>query len=124
MLDYAETVYHRERFMRYTNEKPQEINMRCLFAKFSATLVDIRSDHYLATALYDKEDYAMGQSLGITVKKHSANGIIYRSVRREGESFALFKPNLIHSCIQAAHYGYIWNGNHISKVYKKVTVAN
>lgn len=65
----AETVYHRERFMRYTNEKPQEIDMRCLSAKFSAQLYDIRENHYLPTPLYDKNNYTVGQSLGSNVKK-------------------------------------------------------
>jgi hypothetical protein len=114
-----ETRYHRAMFMGYTKEPAQEIDMRCLVAKFSATLTDIRAVPYLGTALYHPTDYSQGQSLGLQCKKDGLDGIAYSSVRGKGDCFALFKPSLISNCVQASHFGYVWNCQTIVEVYKK-----
>ena len=37
----AETIYHKELFLSFTNEPPQELDMRSLIADFSAQLFDL-----------------------------------------------------------------------------------
>lgn len=114
-----ETKYHRARFMRYTNEPAQEIDMRCLVGIFTANLVDIRAPKYLDTSYYDKDNYSDSQKLSFQCKLEGLDGITYKSVRGKGDCYALFKPTLISKCNQASHFGYIWDGNAIVTVYKK-----
>lgn len=114
-----ETKYHRAKFMGYTNEPAQEIDMRCLVARFTADLTDIRSPKYLGTPLYDPIDYSHGQKLGMECKCNKIDGIAYASVRGEGDCFALLKPSLFSECKQASHFGYIWDSETITTVYKK-----
>ena len=114
-----ETKYHRARFMSYTNEPAQEIDMRCLVAIFTATLVDIRAPKFLLTSYYDKDNYSDSQKLGLQCKLKGLDGITYTSVRGTGDCYALLKPSLISKCHQASHFGYIWDGNSIVTIYKK-----
>lgn len=114
-----ETRYHRAKFMGYTNEPAQEIDMRCLVATFTAELIDIRATQYQGTPLYHPTDYRHGQALGNTCKREGGDGITYLSVRGSGECYALMKPRLITHCMQASHFGYIWDGEAIVTVYKK-----
>lgn len=118
----AETIYHKERFLSYTREPAQEIDMRTLIAEFSAELYDLldlnKSDHLL----YSPDDYQASQALGAQIKRNHEEGIVYHSVRTVGSNdvnFALFKPKNIHHCQQGSHYGYVWDGKKINAIYKK-----
>lgn len=115
----AETVYHRERFLTYTKEPAQEINMRTLVADFNASLYDLlplTNQH----PVYALEDYHASQQLGAHIKERNEDGLVYHSVRSSGTNFALFKPKNLTRCIQSSHYSYVWNGSHIQTVYKKI----
>lgn len=116
----AETVYHKEKFLSYTDEPPQELAMRSLIADFSANLFDIRLIDQ-RDPVYSLTEYHAGQRLGAHIKEQQEDGVVYHSVRASGINFALFKPINIHQCIQAAHYSYVWDGKQISAVYQKVT---
>ena len=116
-----ETKYHRAKFMAYTNEPAQEIDMRCSVAQFTAELIDVREAEYLATSLYHPTDYSDGQIFGSQCKRNGDDGIAYVSVRGDGDCFALLKPGLIQKCTQASHFGYVWDGEAINTVYKKQT---
>lgn len=118
----AETIFHRERFLNYTKEPEQDIDMRTLVAEFSADLYDLldlnKEDH----SLYSPTDYRVSQVLGMELKRRGEEGFVYHSVRTLGTNdinYALFKPKLIHQCVQSTHYCYVWNGEKISAVYKK-----
>ncbi|KTC93119.1 MULTISPECIES: RES family NAD+ phosphorylase [Legionella] len=118
----AETVYHRERFLSYTNEPAQEIDMRTLIAEFSASLYDLLGFKKSEHPFYALTDYRVSQALGAEAKQRETEGLVYHSVRAAGDNdrnFALFKPKTIHRCIQSAHYSYVWTGEKISAVYKK-----
>ncbi|CDZ79019.1 RES domain protein [Legionella massiliensis] len=118
----AETVYHRERFLSYTKEPAQELDMRSLVAEFSAdlhSLLDLNKSEHL---IYSTTDYLSGQTLGAELKQRGNEGLVYYSVRttdNNDRNFALFKPKIIHQCQQSAHYSYVWTGERISSVYKK-----
>ncbi|ARG97287.1 RES family NAD+ phosphorylase [Legionella micdadei] len=123
----AETVYHRERFLSYTQEPAQEIDMRTLIAEFSADLYDLLSLNKSEHPLYSLNDYSISQALGAEIKKRSEDGLVYHSVRAVGpdnKNFALFKPKTIHHCIQGTHYSYVWTGEKISAVYKKTLTVS
>lgn len=116
----AETIYHKERFLSYTKEPAQELDMRSLLADFSAHLLDLTPLDKHLDSVYSPTDYRTGQSLGARLKEQQKDGIVYHSIRGSGINFALFKPNSIHKCQQGAHYSYVWNGERIIAVYKKV----
>lgn len=116
----AETVYHQARRLSYTNEPATEVDMRCLVARFSAELVDVTGERFDGHPLYHDTDYSAGQQLARQLKQDRMDGLVYRSVRREGhECFAIFKPCLFSYVNQAAHFSYVWNGKEITHVYKK-----
>lgn len=117
----AETIYHRERFLSYTQEPPQEIAMRTLVAEFNAALCDLLTVDK-THPVYSLNNYNAGQELGAQIKQNQDDGLVYHSVRAEGKNFALFKAKLIQQCTQGAHYGYVWDGERISTVYQKEIV--
>lgn len=116
----AETIYHKEQFLSYTNEPAQELDMRSLIADFSAELFDLTLLNKQSDPLYAKNDYRISQELGAQIKQNQKDGLIYHSVRTQGVNFALFKPNIINQCRQGAHFSYVWNGRTIERVYQKV----
>lgn len=120
----AETVYHKELFLSYTNEPAQELDMRSLIAQFNAELFDLTLFD-LGDPVYSKEDYRVSQEIGAQIKEKLSDGAMYHSVRTiAGKNFALFKPNLILKCYQGAHFSYVWNGEKIASVYQKMIKPN
>ncbi|MBM7454292.1 hypothetical protein HNR62_000116 [Oceanisphaera litoralis] len=118
-LDTAikETLYHQERLYGYTNEPAQRIQMRSLFARFSAGLVDITDTQHLSSNLYHPTDYSHSQAFANEHRSNGADGLKYRSVRHAGnDCFVLFKPRLITELCQAKHFEYCWNGSSITSV--------
>jgi len=112
-----ETVYHMELMLGYTDEPPQDVQMRSIAAVFSADLVDITGEKYLSSNIYHPTNYAPGQAMAATLKASKQDGIRYRSVRHgSNECFALFKPNLVTKVCQAKHYSYKWNGAAINNI--------
>ncbi|BCA94709.1 hypothetical protein TUM19329_10700 [Legionella antarctica] len=115
----AETIYHKEQFLSYTNEPAQELDMRSLIADFSAQLFDLTILNKQTDPIYSPLDYKLSQNFGAQIKEKQEDGIVYHSVRSAGANFALFKPNIIHKCQQGAHFSYVWNGEKITTIYKK-----
>lgn len=113
----AETRYHKELFLSYTNEPAQELTMRSLVADFSAELIDL-TPMDKSNPIYSPTDYQLSQQLGALVKEQHENGVYYHSVRTQGQNYALFKPNIVHQCKQSVHYSYFWDGKKIATVYK------
>jgi len=119
----AETKYHKELFLGYTEEPAQELPMRSLIAEFSADLLDLKSLHKLTDPIYSLSDYSVSQRLGAEVKENQEDGLVYYSVRDNGCNFALFKPNSIHTCQQGSHFSYVWDGTKIASVFKKTALT-
>jgi len=119
LLDTAikETIYHQERLMSYTNEPAQRLQMRSLFARFSAELVNICGDAHLPTNLYHPTDYSHSQAFASQQREEGADGILYRSVRHAGQDcYVIFRPRLFSEVCQAKHFEYCWNGTSITNV--------
>jgi hypothetical protein len=113
----AETKYHREKFLSYTNEPMQDIEMRILIAEFNGVLHNISAMQRKFKEVYALEDYTQSQRLGVKLKQQGSQGIYYSSVRYEdGRCFAIYKPNTISKCRQEKHLLYRWDGKKISHV--------
>lgn len=102
-----ETVYHRELFLRQTNEPDTELTMRCYANKVALEMHDIRDEKYLHL---HTEDYAPSQSFAALMRKNGSNGLIYNSVRHPGgQCLAAFKPTALTIPVQAGHFKYQWH---------------
>ena len=116
----AETIYHRERFMRATGEGRMELDMRVYLIDLAAVLHELRGRKAEYPLVYHNDNYAAGQHLAAMLRKDGSNGIAYDSVRREGgECAAVFRPRLLSNCRQERHLCYVWNGQRIASVYEK-----
>jgi hypothetical protein len=117
----AETKYHKEKFLRYTNEAPGECDMRVLKVTLSANLHDIRHQQKKYQKIYSPDDYVASQQLGQQLIDSQSVGIVYNSVRcaERGECAAVFRPDVLSHCQQESHLCYKWDGNVISHVYEK-----
>jgi RES domain len=120
----AETKYHRERFMRATNQGRMELDMRVYLVDLAAALHDLRGCSGEFPLVYHSENYAAGQHLAMTLRKDGSNGIAYDSVRRlEGQCVAVFRARLLSNCRQERHLCYVWNGSQIADIYEKRALA-
>ena len=116
----AETKYHRERFLRATNQGRLEIDMRVYLTDIDADLHDIRGKQAEHAPVYHNDDYTAGQQLARTLRAAASGGIVYSSVRRAGGACAaVFRPRLLSNCRQGQHLCYVWDGSRIAAVYEK-----
>lgn len=119
----AETKYHRENFLRATNEAAIEIDMRVLLADLTSSLYDVRARAAEYPELYRSEDYSAPQQLATRMRTQGGWGIVYDSVRENGgECVAVWRPRALSRCRPAQHLSYMWNGSTIARVYRKGTI--
>ncbi|GAA0856624.1 RES family NAD+ phosphorylase [Aliiglaciecola litoralis] len=105
---FAETIFHRDKFLAATNEPDTELTMRCYINKVALELHDVRGDEF--ESLYT-DDYVAPQEFAKEIRAQGSNGLLYRSVRDEGgECVAAFKPKAVTIPVQGGHYKYIWSG--------------
>jgi len=116
----AETRHHREQFMRATEERPTELDMRVYLADLEALLHDVRGLCETLPAIYAADDYSASQVLGKRLRAQHSWGIVYESVRYEGgECVGVFRPPALRHCRQERHLCYVWDGQRISTIYQK-----
>lgn len=116
----AETVYHRERFMRATAEKAMDLDMRVYLIDLEGELHDLRGRPEAFAAACHPTDYSAGQRLARRLRAAGAGGIVYHSVRHEtGLCAAVFRPKLLSNGRQERHLCYRWDGQRISDIYEK-----
>jgi len=110
-----ETVYHRESFLKATNEGPSEVTMRLYEGMILKPLHDIREKKF--GGLHDPDSYFESQAFGRTSRKQNAWGLVYNSVRHHGGTcMAAFRPPAISIPKQISHLKYLWNGEKITEV--------
>lgn len=116
-----ETIYHREIFMRHTNEQAGAIDMRVYISLINKPLHDIRSkSNKRYQALYHKNDYSQAQIFGLQMRNKDSWGICYRSVRDpQGECIAALRPPAVSIPHQGPHFCYVWDGEKINSYYQK-----
>jgi RES domain-containing protein len=104
----AEWSYHAAKTWRdfgFTEEASATV--RTYSGKFAKELVDLRTD----AAAHHSNDYRHSQGIAFTLWQQREFGVLYRSVRREGNlAAALFRPPATSAVMQAAHYSVRWNG--------------
>ena len=119
----AETRYHRELFLRDTEQPPIELDMRVYLADIDQDLHDIRGMRETLQFVYAESDYRFSQELGRLLWEQRSWGIAYDSVRHEGgECVGIFRPPALHHCRQERHLCYVWDGMRISTIYQKSTL--
>ncbi len=108
----AETVYHRERFLRASNEPPIDLQMRSYLGNIRADLHDVRGGDW--PRLHDPHSYAISQAFATRLRDKGSEGIVFDSVRKPGgQCVALFYPDLIGPVKQGPHLLYRWDGARI-----------
>ena len=115
----AETVYHRERFLRQGGFEPIDLEMREYLAPLQAHLHDLRGLRSRWPAVYDPHDYTAPQALGDLLRAESSWGVVYNSVREPagGECAGVFRPPaLTGPCVQGRHFYYRWDGEKIAAI--------
>ncbi|GLK46113.1 MULTISPECIES: RES family NAD+ phosphorylase [Novosphingobium] len=116
----AETCYHRGRFMAFTLEPAQELDMRVYAVDLAARMHDIRERREDLAAIYHPDHYGASQAFAVALRGEGSDGIVYASVRHEGgECAAVFRPRLLSNCRQERHLCYVWDGSAIATVYEK-----
>lgn len=119
----TESVFHRENFLRLTQQDPMEVDMRVYQIDLHGLLHDICKQTQL-TAIYHPQDYSCSQQLSRELRSQGLDGIQYDSVRCEGGvNAAIFRPKLIQNCRQERHLCYVWDGNRITHKYVKKLLA-
>lgn len=115
----AETRYHRENFLRATQQSPIELEMRCYLADVICEMHDLRGRRAELPDIYDPQSYAASQRLGADLRAAGSQGIAFDSVRRPGgECVAVFRPRLVQNVRQSVHLRYAWDGKSIAQVYE------
>ena len=118
-----ETGYHREIFMRRTQEKSMHLEMRLIKARLKGRFHDIRNVREELSGVYDKESYSAGQELGLKLKTEGSQGILFKSVRdsisKKNNCGAVFRPKNLSNPQISGHFIYVWNGDKIVSFYEK-----
>ena len=113
-----ETKYHRTNFLSYTKEEPGQIDMRVYMGKIVKPLHDIRGKSY--KNLHASDNWQPSQAFGKHMRDNHSWGIVYHSVRCSGGlCIAALRPPTVTISKQSSHLTYIWDGETITKVYKK-----
>lgn len=116
----AETKYHREQFLAWTEEDPIEIDQRVYVAAVTCDLHDLRGCQATYPEILHPTDYSAGQALGGRLRSEGSNGVVYDSVRAEaGTCVGVFRPRCLSDCSQERHLTYRWDGKRITEIYEK-----
>jgi hypothetical protein len=111
----AETIHHMGRFYAATAQPPARPIMRVLVGKTDLVLDDVRRGY---DRLHDPDSYVLSQRFGRARRIAGANGIVFRSVRRQGgENIAVFWPDVLSPPVQERHLVYEWDGSAIVRWY-------
>lgn len=114
---HAEVIYHRTQELAEIGVFDTFVQVRAYKADFNAVFQDIRAERREFTPLYDPDSYIASQAFGRTMFESGSNGIVYRSVRASsGECIVCFRPKLVKSVRQGAHFEYRWSGSPEPKV--------
>jgi hypothetical protein len=115
----AETRFHRERFMRATQQPRCELDMRVLTVTVKASLHDLRRMRAILPDVYRADDYTASQLLGGALRAGGSSGVVYDSVRHDGgKCVGVFRPRALSQCREEKHLRYVWNGTRIDGVFE------
>ena len=116
----AETAFHRERFMRATDQSRMELDMRVYAVELDGRLHDLRGREASLPLVYSRDSYGPAQELAKRLRDEGSDGLAYDSVRHDrGECAAVFRPRLLSGARPERHLCYVWDGERIATVYEK-----
>lgn len=119
----AETAFHRERFMRATDQSRMELDMRVYAVELVGRLHDLRGRAASFPLVYSRDSYGPPQELAMRIRDEGWDGLAYDSVRRDGgECAAVFRPRLLAGARQERHLCYVWDGERIATAYEKKSI--
>ena len=108
---HAEVVYHRTLELAEVGALETRMQFRLYLANFDCAFHDIRPELPENAPLHQPHSYAASQAFAQELLATNANGVIYRSVRRQGgECVACFRPVLVNEVRPDAHFEYRWEG--------------
>ncbi|MEP3296834.1 MAG: RES family NAD+ phosphorylase [Pseudoruegeria sp.] len=117
-----ETAHHHGRFLVATNEKPGWVSQfRELLISVDAALHDIRSTSQDFREVLDLEEYTRSQNFADSLRSVGSEGVVYPSVRGEGECVGLFYPDLAQNPVQGRHLAYHWDGTRVDLIRDATT---
>ncbi|MEP5376025.1 MAG: RES family NAD+ phosphorylase, partial [Hyphomicrobiales bacterium] len=117
-----ETAHHHGRFLVATNEKPGWVSQfRELLISVVAALHDIRSTSQEFREVLDLEEYTRSQNFADSLRSAGSEGVVYPSVRGEGECVELFYPYLAQNPVQVRHLAYHWDGTRVDLIRDATT---
>ncbi|MFY7698261.1 MAG: RES family NAD+ phosphorylase [Legionella sp.] len=120
-----ETIFHRERFYRASNEPVCSISMREYVAQVKKPLINITGIDYDIFLHADPAAYKRSQEFGKTIYQEKHWGLLYPSVRDQGAfCMAIFRPPALSIPKQGCHLKYIWDGHRIAEVYRESKINN
>jgi len=99
----AESSYHRARFLREARITDAALEMRVIRAHFGPeALHDVR--RHEDRRILDSQDYSAAQALGRLLKGDASHGVIYPSVRAEGDCLGVMRAVALSG---ATHWRYL-----------------
>ena len=105
----AESTHRRTKELQEIGVLETRVQMRLYHADFDASFHDVRGDGW--DHVHDPDDHEPAETLGRELFERESNGIVYRSVRREGgECLVSFRPALVGAVRPAGHFEYRWTG--------------
>tara|TARA_R110001592_G_scaffold363372_2_gene686262 strand:- start:135569 stop:136261 length:693 start_codon:yes stop_codon:yes gene_type:complete len=111
----AESSFHRARFLRESRIEKTTVEMRVIRAQLGpTTLHDLR--HLVGDAIYDPDEYAVGQQLGCALRNAKSFGVHYQSVRAEGECYGVMRPKVLSDAIHWRYLRYHYDQGAIVEV--------
>lgn len=121
-----ETLFHRERFYRASNEAACSITMREYVSNVLQPLIELHPKRHKDCFNPDPQCYSHSQKVAQELRSKNEWGIYYPSIRDEdGACVAILRPKALrYPVTQGAHYKYMWDGSSIYEVYKESKVTN
>lgn len=105
----AESTHRRTIELQEIGVLDTRVQMRLYHADFDAGFHDVRGEGW--QHVHDPDDHEPGQRLGRELFDSGSNGVVYRSVRRDGgECIVSFRPKLVGNVRPAGHFEYRWSG--------------
>ncbi|MDX2347055.1 MAG: RES family NAD+ phosphorylase [Legionella sp.] len=115
-----ETIFHRERFYRASNEPACSISMREYIAQITQPLIQLDQTTHQYYLDPDINSYKKSRKFGLEQREKKVWGLSYPSTRHSGGTcVAILRPKAIAVPVkQGTHYRYIWDGQSITGAYK------
>lgn len=112
-----ETAFHHAEFMRSTKQQSGWTSQfRELVLSVEAMLHDVREIGPEKSDILHPHDYSISQHFAAQLRAQSSEGLVYPSVRGEGDCVALFYPDLARDPMQGRHLNYHWDGHKVDLV--------